>query len=146
MLEAELVAIHAVQPLYFAAAGGMYGVGYEAGALYRELQEAARKQLVELGTALRSRRVALRTRLGVGPAHQVIADAAKRERADLIIMSTHGRTGLSHAVMGSVAERVVRTAPCPVLTVGPRRLREHRRLRRVRSATPRVRAAARRLA
>ncbi len=37
--------------------------------------------------------------------------------ADLIVMGTHGRTGVSHLVLGSVAERVVRTAPCPVLTV-----------------------------
>ena len=37
--------------------------------------------------------------------------------ADLIVMGTHGRTGLSHALLGSVAERVVRTAPCPVMTV-----------------------------
>jgi nucleotide-binding universal stress UspA family protein len=39
------------------------------------------------------------------------------ERIDLIVMGTHGRTGVSHLLMGSVAERVVRTAPCPVLTV-----------------------------
>ena len=39
--------------------------------------------------------------------------------ADLIVMATHGRTGLAHAVMGSVAEAVVRRAPCPVLTIRP---------------------------
>jgi nucleotide-binding universal stress UspA family protein len=38
---------------------------------------------------------------------------------DLIVMATHGRTGLSHLVMGSVAERVVRTTPCPVLSIRP---------------------------
>jgi universal stress protein A len=38
---------------------------------------------------------------------------------DLIVMATHGRTGLSHLLIGSVAERVVRTAPCPVLTIRP---------------------------
>jgi nucleotide-binding universal stress UspA family protein len=38
---------------------------------------------------------------------------------DLIVMATHGRTGLSHLLIGSVAERVVRTAPCPVLTIWP---------------------------
>jgi universal stress protein A len=41
------------------------------------------------------------------------------ERVDWIVMATHGRTGLSHLVMGSVAEYVVRTAPCPVLTLRP---------------------------
>jgi universal stress protein A len=38
---------------------------------------------------------------------------------DLIVMATHGRTGLSHLLIGSVAERVVRTSPCPVLTIRP---------------------------
>jgi len=42
---------------------------------------------------------------------------AKEEQASLIVMGTHGRTGLSHILIGSVAERVVRLAPCPVLTV-----------------------------
>ena len=42
---------------------------------------------------------------------------AKREQIDLIVMGTHGRTGVTHLLMGSVAEHVVRTAPCPVLTV-----------------------------
>jgi hypothetical protein len=42
---------------------------------------------------------------------------ATRLKADLIVIATHGRTGLSHLFLGSVAERVVRAAPCPVLTV-----------------------------
>jgi nucleotide-binding universal stress UspA family protein len=46
-----------------------------------------------------------------------IVDYAAREKIDLIITGTHGRGGVAHLVMGSVAERVVRTAPCPVLTV-----------------------------
>jgi nucleotide-binding universal stress UspA family protein len=46
-----------------------------------------------------------------------IVDYAQRRKADLIVMGTHGRGGGAHLLMGSVAERVVRTAPCPVLTV-----------------------------
>lgn len=48
---------------------------------------------------------------------QEIVNAATTIEADLVVIGTHGRTGLSHAVMGSVAEKVVRKAPCPVLTV-----------------------------
>jgi universal stress protein A len=44
---------------------------------------------------------------------------ARKQNIDLIVLSTHGRTGLPHIIMGSVAETVVRTAPCPVLTVRP---------------------------
>jgi universal stress protein A len=49
------------------------------------------------------------------PAH-VIAKVAAEGKYDLIVMGTHGRTGLSHMMVGSVAEKVVRLAPCPVLT------------------------------
>jgi universal stress protein A len=48
-----------------------------------------------------------------------IVETAEAEHVDLIVMATHGRTGLSHLLIGSVAERVVRTAPCPVLTIRP---------------------------
>ncbi len=52
------------------------------------------------------------------PALKVLG-AAKRLHADLIVMATHGRKGLRRLVLGSVAERVVREAPCPVLTLTP---------------------------
>ncbi len=50
-----------------------------------------------------------------GPPYLVIVDTATDMQVDLIILGTHGRTGLPHALMGSVAEKVVRLAPCPVL-------------------------------
>jgi nucleotide-binding universal stress UspA family protein len=52
-----------------------------------------------------------------GLAAQAIVDHAREQKADLIVMGTHGRHGVAHLLMGSVAERVVRTAACPVLTV-----------------------------
>jgi len=55
-----------------------------------------------------------------GRAFHEIADAARTLKADLIIISTHGYTGLKHALLGSTAERVVRHAPCPVLVVRER--------------------------
>lgn len=54
-------------------------------------------------------------------AAQGICDHARAIGADLVVLSTHGRTGLAHALIGSVAERVVRLAPCPVLTVRAKR-------------------------
>jgi universal stress protein A len=50
------------------------------------------------------------------PRHAVV-DVAKEVKADLVVIGTHGRKGLKRALMGSVAESVVRFAPCPVLTV-----------------------------
>jgi len=48
-----------------------------------------------------------------------ILEEAEREGSDLIVMSTHGRTGLAHMLMGSVTEQVVRNAACPVFSVHP---------------------------
>ena len=59
----------------------------------------------------------VKLRVEVGHPVEQILDVVTRDDVDLIVMGTHGRTGLAHAVLGSVAERVVRLAPCPVLTV-----------------------------
>jgi universal stress protein A len=59
----------------------------------------------------------LELRIEVGHPFEQILALAEREPVDLIVLGTHGRTGLAHTVLGSVAERVVRLAPCPVLTV-----------------------------
>ena len=48
------------------------------------------------------------------PFHEIL-ETAKSQKVDLIVMGTHGRTGLQHILLGSVAEKVVRLAPCPVL-------------------------------
>jgi nucleotide-binding universal stress UspA family protein len=56
-------------------------------------------------------------RVLIGPPFERILETAVRDQVALIVLGTHGRTGLAHAIMGSVAERVVRLAPCPVLTV-----------------------------
>ncbi|UCE86889.1 MAG: universal stress protein [Deltaproteobacteria bacterium] len=59
-------------------------------------------------------------RLRAGNPERVIVDTANEEGVDLIVMATHGRTGLSHVLLGSVAERVLRLARCPVITVSSR--------------------------
>lgn len=56
-------------------------------------------------------------RVAEGPAADAILEAAQETGCDVIVMGTHGRTGLARLLVGSVAEKVVRRAPCPVLTV-----------------------------
>ncbi|MGE3537233.1 MAG: universal stress protein [Candidatus Tectimicrobiota bacterium] len=68
-----------------------------------------------VSAALPSRPAELR--VVIGQPFERIIETAVREQVALIILGTHGRTGLAHTMMGSVAERVVRLAPCPVLTV-----------------------------
>jgi nucleotide-binding universal stress UspA family protein len=87
--------------------------------------EQLRKVMTELGKHLEvSRREAeaagavhVETKQREGVAASEIVDFAREGDFDLIVMGTHGRTGVKHALMGSVAERVVRKAPCPVLTL-----------------------------
>jgi len=77
-----------------------------------ELEEFARDAKVPPG-------VRIERRIVHGTPFAAVIDLARKEGADLIVMSTHGRTGLKHMLIGSVAERVVRQAPCPVLVVRP---------------------------
>ncbi|MEM6532469.1 MAG: universal stress protein [Myxococcota bacterium] len=66
-------------------------------------------------------RDAFKTDFQSGPAAEGIVQSAKDGDYDLVVMGTHGRTGLSRLMIGSVAERTIRTAPCPVLTIPPAR-------------------------
>jgi nucleotide-binding universal stress UspA family protein len=55
-----------------------------------------------------------------GNVWDVLSEIITKERVDLVVLGTHGRTGLGKLLMGSVAEKILRQAPCPVLTIGPR--------------------------
>jgi universal stress protein A len=83
----------------------------------RYLHADAEKHLAEVHADLIDKNVKVRTMVGHGSAADEIVATAEREHADLIVISTHGSTGLERLVFGSVAERVVRLAPVPVLTV-----------------------------
>jgi len=85
-----------------------------------DLRKSAEKQLTELASTEVQPQAAAETLVRTGQEVLEIVDAAQKLESDLIIISTHGRTGLKHVFMGSVAENVVRLAPCPVLVV-----REH---------------------
>lgn len=81
------------------------------------MADMAREQLQEFGAREIGERAPWEAEVVFGPAYLAITDAAARRHADLIVLATHGRTGLKHLLLGSVAERVARTAACPVLTV-----------------------------
>jgi universal stress protein A len=88
-------------------------------ALRDDLRGHAQRELAKLPVGGSGAPGEIARRVVVGVPHQQILEAAVAEQVDWIVMATHGRPGLSHLVMGSVAERVVRTAPCPVLTIRP---------------------------
>jgi nucleotide-binding universal stress UspA family protein len=115
--KAELVLLYVVEPVYYATPVDMYATSPNLALLLDEQRKSGKAQLARLEAKLIKAKRKARAVLKTGSPAQVIADAAKRLKADMIIMATHGRTGLSHVLLGSVAERVVRTAGCPVLTV-----------------------------
>jgi len=113
--DASLTLIHVYQPVSMALPEGYVLMSPNGLAdLLSELDTAldrARKDLE------RDERITPETMLLQGVPFAEIVGFARDGGYDLIVMGTHGRTGLKHALMGSVAEKVVRKAPCPVLTV-----------------------------
>lgn len=83
------------------------------------MKQESEKQLAELpGDGWDNGKPIVRE-IRVGAAFLEIIDYAKANDVDLIVIGTHGRSGLMHVLLGSVAERIVRKSPCPVLTVKP---------------------------
>lgn len=79
------------------------------------IDEAAHR-LARLRHRLERAGVKVTSEVMIGSPAAVIRNVAKARGCDLVVMGTHGRTGVAHLLLGSVAEKVVRTAPCPVLT------------------------------
>lgn len=113
---AELLIVHVMVP-----PAPFVGNGYVSPKNYEDLEAAARKSAeTQLKAVLaRAKKAGARAKaiLTEGIPVEQIVRAAKGKRADLIVIGTHGRTGFSRFFLGSVAERVVQLAPCPVLTV-----------------------------
>jgi nucleotide-binding universal stress UspA family protein len=82
-----------------------------------DLQEKARAQLCDFAAVNLKDPVPLDVQVVVGRPAEEIVRVAREQRVDLIVMGTHGRTGLRHLLLGSVAEAVTRQAACPVFTV-----------------------------
>jgi universal stress protein A len=107
--------------LHVAVESPLYREGLLTAKEVREVYEAARKWATGALEArvekIREHGLATRWLLRTGVPHEVIARVATEEGADYIVIGTRGRGGLERALLGSVADRVVRTAPCPVVTV-----------------------------
>jgi nucleotide-binding universal stress UspA family protein len=84
--------------------------------LTHRMNEAS-EQLADFKQRASHRGIAVATRMATGIPSEEINPAAQAEDSDLIIVGTRGKTGLAHVLLGSTAERVIRTAPCPVLAV-----------------------------
>jgi nucleotide-binding universal stress UspA family protein len=117
---AEIILLHVDQALPPVMVAPDMGPVMDVGALTRigeEQRMAAQKELDKIVHRLRDGGLKARSMLKVGSPFLELIRAAQAEGTDLIVMGTHGRTGIAHVLMGSVAERVVQKAPCPVLTI-----------------------------
>jgi universal stress protein A len=114
---AEIVLAHVVQPYIPVPEAG----AVDTTAILAQMRESGKSELEKLRLSI-SDDVKIKTLLRVGHPAQEIVKAAEELDVDLILLSTHGRTGLGRVFFGSVAEHITRYARCPVLTV---REREH---------------------
>jgi nucleotide-binding universal stress UspA family protein len=114
--EAKITLLHVILPVPPAAEVPLMAGGEH------DVFQAAERQIEEIAHSRISSSVLLQTLTRSGFAFDTIVSVARETSADIIILTTHGYTGLKHMLIGSTAECVVRHAPCPVLVV---REREH---------------------
>jgi universal stress protein A len=94
-----------------------YAVNFDPEGMVKSLTAEANASMDQMVEAAKSRGLIFHRAVRVGVDSREIIDYATKNEIDLIVMATHGRTGLAHVLLGSVAEKVVRKAPCPVLTI-----------------------------
>jgi nucleotide-binding universal stress UspA family protein len=114
---AKLLLLHVVEPPPYPVEGIM--PSHLGATLLDDLERQASSDLAQMLSETPDSKVEVTRRVVVGIPYRKIVEVAEEEKSDLIVMTTPGRTGLSHLVMGSVTEKIVRTAPCPVLTIRP---------------------------
>jgi nucleotide-binding universal stress UspA family protein len=138
---ARLILLHAMYLGYIYSSDGM--VVYDLHGLQEAARESAKHQMQELVRKVNFGRLKFETILTNGSPPLEICSFAKDHGVDLIITSTHGFTGLKHALIGSVAERVVRHAPCSVLVVPSHPQARTAIMEKIRGAIRRKRRASR---
>jgi nucleotide-binding universal stress UspA family protein len=116
---AKLFLVHVIAPIPAVAAPGA-PMAFNVPAYQKELDTDANKRLVEIQKNNISDKLESELIVRHGEASYLISETAQKKDVDLIVISTHGLTGWRHLVFGSVAEKVVRNAPCPVLTIRAR--------------------------
>jgi len=114
---ASIHLLHVLEDPYATSAYATEVYGYLPPGLKETWQKNAEEKLTALLTRADRTRFSATTAVIFGRPAAAIADYATENGSDLIVMGTHGRGGVTHLLLGSVAERVIRSAPCPVLTV-----------------------------
>jgi nucleotide-binding universal stress UspA family protein len=113
--ESEIVLCHVLESAQLLAQLPPTGEAYFPPDLLQQEEAHSRAECERLAAESGARKIRYTVRQG-SPFVEIVA-AAREEQADLLVVGTHGRGAIAHMLLGSVAERIVRKAPCPVLTV-----------------------------
>ncbi|MEI7906172.1 MAG: universal stress protein [Bacteroidota bacterium] len=112
---ASLILVYIVEPTIYPSDFGFGQVGFPD--VEKELHQKAVAEMSELIDSVVPASLKTQTLVGSGIPFVEITTYAKQEEVDMIIVATHGRTGVEHILFGSTAEKIIRKAPCPVLVV-----------------------------
>jgi nucleotide-binding universal stress UspA family protein len=112
--KAELILVHVVESLTVGYASDLFPVPMAE--VFDEISGYAKTEIAKLAAAIRPKEIAVREMVLQGKPSAEITRIAKEESVDIIVLGTHGKGMLDQALFGSTAERVIRKAPCPVLT------------------------------
>jgi len=112
MFKARILLVHVIEPFTYSVTDMLNVLDHFAAlkTIAQPLLDNARNKLLKKG-------LVVETALLTGPPYREILQKSRRAGVDMIVMGSHGRTGVEHLLLGSVAEKVVRLAACPVLTV-----------------------------
>ncbi len=117
LFRSELIVLHIVEPVVYPADFSFGQVSIPA--MEEEIRRHSEEQLTDLVAKEIPSGIKATPIVRIGKPFIEIVEVAKTENADLIVISSHGRTGMDHVLFGSTADKVVRKAPCPVLTIRP---------------------------
>lgn len=114
VFKARILLVHVIEPFTYSVTDTLKVVDHFVAlkTIAEPLLDNARKRLVKKG-------LTVETDLLDGVPYRELLQKSRQAGVDMIVMGTHGRTGVEHFLLGSVAEKVVRLSPCPVLTVRP---------------------------
>jgi nucleotide-binding universal stress UspA family protein len=114
---AELILLHVVEPVAIGYGSDLFPVPMAE--VFKEMSGYARAEIAKLAAEAREKGVEARELVVQGKPSSEVLRVAEQETVSLIVLGTHGKGMLDHAIFGSTTERVVRRAPCPVLTCRP---------------------------
>jgi len=112
---AEMILLHVLEDPFYPATGASFG--FDMSDFFTRMEAETRSRLEEIVSSEAARDIKIQPMIVRGTPFLEIIRVAKERDVDMVVLATHGRTGLAHVLMGSVTEKVVRKAPCPVLVV-----------------------------